>query len=95
MRVHHPAAPVTVQVWPAGLASIAMGAVLHLTATRSLLVLLPFAALGTVVYFVVLYFLGAFSEAEIDRFLEGLGFLKAWLNPTTGDGQQPAQRSVL
>ena len=43
----------------------------------------------------VALFLGAFSAAEIDRFLEGLGFLKVWLNPTTGDGQQPAQRSVL
>lgn len=78
-------------LWPAGLASIAMGAVLYLTATRSLLVLLPFAALGTVVYFAVLYFLGAFSAAEIERFLEGLGFLKVWLNPPTGDAQEPAQ----
>ena len=82
-------------LWPAGLASMAMAGVLYLTATRSLLVLMPFAALGSVVYLAVLYFVGAFSQAEIDRFREGLGFLKPWLNPTTGDGQEPAQRSVL
>jgi hypothetical protein len=82
-------------LWPAGLASMAMGAVLYLTATKSLLVLMPFAAIGSVLYFAVLYFVGAFSEAEIARFREGLGFLRPFLNPTTPDGQQPAQRPVL
>ena len=82
-------------LWPAGLASMAMGAVLYLTATKSLLVLMPFAAIGSVLYFAVLYLVGAFSEAEIARFREGLGFLRPFLNPTTPDGQQPAQRPVL
>ena len=82
-------------LWPASLASIAMIAVLYLTATKSLLVLAPFAAIGAVLYFAVLYFVGAFSETEIARFREGLGFLRPWLNPTRNDGQPPAQRSVL
>jgi len=81
-------------LWPACLASSAMGGVLYLTATRSLVVLAPFAVLGSVVYFAVLYFLGAFSEADIARFREGLGFLKPWLNASTDHAQQPAQRSA-
>ena len=79
-------------LWPASVASLAMGAVLYLTATKSLLGLAPFAVLGSVIYFAVLYFLGAFSEADIARFREGLGFLGPWLTTASSHAHQPAQR---
>jgi O-antigen/teichoic acid export membrane protein len=71
-------------VWRPLLACVCIGVGLFLIRNASILWLVPAAAGGLVLYFVMLFLLGAFSASDLRLAKEGLGFLKPFLAKWSG-----------
>ena len=66
-------------LWRPIAGSLAMGGVLYVFQTKSLMLLTPVALVATVVYFAVVLMLGAFTSEELGLVKEGLGFARAFV----------------
>jgi len=76
-------------LWRPCVATALMWALLRVIGTHSLAVLAPVFVVAFALYLGILYLLGAFSEAEIAQFREGMRFVRPFIEQWTGRTTHP------
>jgi len=76
-------------LWRPCVATVLMWALFRVIGAHSLVVLAPVFAVAFALYLGILYLLGAFSEAEIAQFREGMRFVRPFIEQWTGRTTHP------